>query len=302
MQSTHTILMIEPVAFRFNQETASNNFFQKDVHCSDSQALALEEFTNMVGLLRSKGVTVEVIRDTFDPHTPDSIFPNNWISFHGDIVVTYPMYAANRRLERRPEILADLEKHGYQIKKHIDYSPEEEFGIFLEGTGSMVLDRVKKVAYACISPRTNPTLLKRFSEDLGYSIIPFDARHPVNAVMQPIYHTNVMMAIGTHWCIICLESIADIEQRNYVIQSLESTGREIVNISFEQMNGFAGNMLEIVGARGELYICLSQTALSSLNENQINSLERYGCLLPFSIPTIETLGGGSVRCMMAELF
>lgn len=302
-QSTSSVLMIEPVAFRFNSETAANNYFQKETDQEDSQALALSEFRNMVNTLRSKSIKVEVIQDTPEPHTPDSIFPNNWISFHEDgSIVTYPMFAVNRRAERREDIIQYLQDRGLTVSRRIDYSSEELDQVFLEGTGSMVLDREHRRAYACLSPRTDQELFLRFCNDLGYKPIYFDAVHPVGTDMLPIYHTNVMMAIGTPYAVICLESIVDLSQRARVVQELEATAHEIIEISFEQMNQFAGNMLEVEGADGGLYLCMSQSAYDALSVRQRDQLAKYVTLLPIAIPTIEVLGGGSVRCMMAELF
>ena len=218
-QSTDTVLMVQPVAFGFNPETAANNYFQKEGMQENAQARALSEFQNMVELLRSKDIEVIVVQDTLDPHTPDSIFPNNWISFHEDgTVVTYPMFAINRREERREDIIQDLQSLGFQLTKRIDYSELERNQIFLEGTGSMVLDRKHQRAYACLSPRTNRELFLRFCEDLGYKPIYFDALHFVGEEMKPIYHTNVMMAIGSTYSVICLESIVNQEQRERVVQ------------------------------------------------------------------------------------
>ncbi|SJL22689.1 amidinotransferase [Porphyromonas gingivalis] len=302
-QSSRRVLMIEPVAFRFNPETAANNYFQKETAQEDSQTLALSEFRNMVEILRSKKIEVEVIQDTLEPHTPDSIFPNNWISFHEDgTVVTYPMFAVNRRAERREEIIQCLQERGLLVKRRIDYSEAEVVQIFLEGTGSMVLDRKHQRAYACLSARTNKELFLRFCNDLGYKPICFDAVHPVGEAMLPIYHTNVMMAIGTAYAVICLESITNLEQRTRVVQELETTGHEIVEISFEQMNQFAGNMLEVKAKDGRLYLCMSQSAYDALSVEYRIRLAKHATLLSVPIPTIETLGGGSVRCMMTELF
>ena len=304
---SYKILMIEPVAFGFNPETATNNYFQKESTQEDAQTQALAEFHNMVELLRSKSIEVIVIQDTLEPHTPDSIFPNNWISFHEDgedgrTVVTYPMFAVNRRAERREDILEYLYNRGFHASKRIDYSNFENNHIFLEGTGSVVLDRKHRQAYACLSPRTNRELVLRFCEDLGYKPIYFDALHQVGGDMRPIYHTNVMMAIGSTYAVICLESIVNQEQRERVEQELQTTGHDVIEITSEQMNRFAGNMLEVKALDGALYLCLSQSAYNALSEAQRTQLARHAQLLIIPIPTIEALGGGSVRCMMAELF
>ncbi len=300
---SNKILMIEPVAFGFNPETATNNYFQKESMQEDAQTQALAEFQNMVKLLRSKGIEVIVIQDTLEPHTPDSIFPNNWISFHEDgTFVTYPMFAVNRRTERREDIIEYLYNRGFHASKRIDYSNFENNQIFLEGTGSVVLDRKYRRAYACLSPRTNRELFLRFCEDLGYKPIYFDALHQVGGDMRPIYHTNVMMAIGSTYAVICLESIVNQEQREMVARELQTTGHDVIEITSEQMNRFAGNMLEIKALDGALYLCLSQSAYNALSEAQRTQLARHAQLLIIPIPTIEALGGGSVRCMMAELF
>ena len=300
---SNKILMIEPVAFGFNPETATNNYFQKESTQEDAQTQALAEFQNMVELLRSKSIEVIVIQDTLEPHTPDSIFPNNWISFHEDgTFVTYPMFAVNRRTERREDIIEYLYNRGFHASKRIDYSNFENNQIFLEGTGSVVLDRKYRRAYACLSPRTNRELFLRFCEDLGYKPIYFDALHQVGGDMRPIYHTNVMMAIGSTYAVICLESIVNQEQREMVGRELQTTGHDVIEITSEQMNRFAGNMLEIKALDGALYLCLSQSAYNALSEAQRAQLARHAQLLIIPIPTIEALGGGSVRCMMAELF
>ena len=300
---SNKILMIEPVAFGFNPETATNNYFQKESTQEDAQTQALAEFQNMVELLRSKSIEVIVIQDTLEPHTPDSIFPNNWISFHEDgTFVTYPMFAVNRRTERREDIIEYLYNRGFHASKRIDYSNFENNQIFLEGTGSVVLDRKHRRAYACLSPRTNRELFLRFCEDLGYKPIYFDALHQIGGDMRPIYHTNVMMAIGSTYAVICLESIVNQEQREMVWRELQTTGHDVIEITPEQMNRFAGNMLEIKALDGALYLCLSQSAYNALSEAQRTQLARHAQLLIIPIPTIEALGGGSVRCMMAELF
>lgn len=300
---SNKILMIEPVAFGFNLETATNNYFQKESTQEDAQTQALAEFQNMVELLRSKSIEVIVIQDTLEPHTPDSIFPNNWISFHEDgTFVTYPMFAVNRRTERREDIIEYLYNRGFHASKRIDYSNFENNQIFLEGTGSVVLDRKHRQAYACLSPRTNRELFLRFCEDLGYKPIYFDALHQVGGDMRPIYHTNVMMAIGSTYAVICLESIVNQEQREMVERELQTTGHDVIEITSEQMNRFAGNMLEVKALDGALYLCLSQSAYNVLSVAQRTQLARHVQLLIIPIPTIEALGGGSVRCMMAELF
>lgn len=302
-QSTNRILMIEPVAFGFNSETATNNYFQKETKEENVQALALSEFRCMVDILRSKGICVEIFSDTSYPHTPDSIFPNNWISFHEDgTVVFYPMFAVNRRSERREDILQTLQEQGLRINRFIDYSAEEFREKFLEGTGSMVLDRSYRRAYACLSPRTDRGLFLRFCDNLGYKPVYFDAVHSFGQSMLPIYHTNVMMAIGTAFAVICLESVVCQKQKAMLVSELAASNREIIEISYVQMSHFAGNILEVEGKNGELFLCMSQSAYNVLMDDQKSRLRKYVTLLPIPIPTIERLGGGSVRCMMAEVF
>lgn len=300
-QITNQVLMIEPVNFGFNPETASNNYFQHQDNNNEGkiQVLALQEFRQMVEGLHQKGVKVEVIQDTPAPCTPDSIFPNNWVSFHEEgYTIIYPMFAPNRRLERRCDLLARFGKE----RLLVDYTTWEDQGAFLEGTGSMVLDRGNRIAYACLSPRTDAALFQRFCEEQRYTPIAFEAFHLVEGQYSPIYHTNVMMALGSKFAVICLESIHNEKQRRAVELSLKETGHEIVPISLEQVNHFVGNMLEVQGDEDKALLCLSTSALSALTFTQKQILNQYVELLPFSIPTIERIGGGGVRCMMAEVF
>ncbi|RFZ94232.1 amidinotransferase [Mucilaginibacter conchicola] len=298
-QSTSNILMIRPVAFGFNAQTAESNAFQnRDDDQQAVQQKAVEEFDGFVSVLRDNGVNVTVINDTPEPHTPDSIFPNNWVSFHenGDIIL-YPMQAENRRLERREDIIRQLEEN-FAANHVIDLSRFEQKNEFLEGTGSMVLDRVNKVAYACLSPRTNAEVLKAFCDYTGYTAVTFDA---FDQNGQAIYHTNVLMALGTAFAVVCLDSITDASEKELVIKSLQNVGKEIVDITFDQMNHFAGNMLEVKNAAGETLVVMSKAAFDSLTVEQKASLEKYGKLVYADITTIETNGGGSARCMMAEV-
>jgi hypothetical protein len=298
-QSTSNILMIRPVNFGFNAQTAESNAFQ--IQQADQQAVqqkAQQEFDGFVNVLRQNGVNVTVIEDIPEPHTPDSIFPNNWVSFHdtGDIFL-YPMQAENRRLERREDIIRKLEDN-FAAKHVIDLSRFEAKNQFLEGTGSMVLDRENKIAYACLSPRTDAEVLKAFCDYTGYKAITFDA---FDQNGKAIYHTNVLMCIGSRFAVICLDSITDLYQKLAVIQSLKSTDKQVIEISFEQMNKFAGNMLEVKNADGETLIVMSQTAYGSLTDAQRATLFAFGKLVYADINTIETNGGGSARCMMAEV-
>ena len=303
-QTTDTILMIEPVAFYFNAETAENNFFQKQTTEDQGkiQAKALSEFNGMVQLLRDKGITVITVKDTLKPHTPDSIFPNNWISMHSDgLVGIFPMYAENRRTERREDVLDILEDEGYIISSVIDYSSAEEEGIFLEGTGSLILDRENRLAYVALSARSDEDLVIEFCEDFEYTPIIFNANQTVNGHRVPIYHTNVMMCVAENYVVICLDTIDNKSERKMVVETILASGKEIVKISEEQMHQFAGNMLQITNGE-ENFLVMSKTAFESLNDDQIAQIERHDKILTPDIPTIEMLGGGSVRCMMAEVF
>ncbi|WP_224746487.1 citrulline utilization hydrolase CtlX [Mucilaginibacter rigui] len=298
-QSTNNLLMIRPVAFGFNAQTAESNAFQnRDDDQQAVQQKAVQEFDAFVKVLRDNGVNVTVISDTPEPHTPDSIFPNNWVSFHdnGDILL-YPMQAKNRRLERREDIIRHLEE-SFKANHVIDLSRFETKNQFLEGTGSMVLDRENKIAYACLSPRTNAEVLKAFCDYTGYKAVTFDA---FDQNGQAIYHTNVLMAIGSKFAVICLDSITNEQEKEAVISSLKSTGKEIIDITFDQMNHFAGNMLEVKGNNGDTLVVMSQAAYNSLTSEQKAALEKYGKLVYADINTIETNGGGSARCMMAEV-
>ena len=304
-QITNTVLMIEPVSFGYNYQTAKNNFFQQNdsVSVESIQEKAKEEFRNMVEKLRKFGINVLVVKDTEQPHTPDSIFPNNWISFHSDgKVVLYPMYAENRRVERREDILDSIEKEGFIINEIIDYSLAEEEDIFLEGTGSMVLDRTNEIAYAAISERTNEELFIEFCEDMEFSPVVFHSTQEKNGKRYPVYHTNVMMSVAEDFAIICKESIQDVKERKLVIDFLQTTKKEVIIISEEQMNHFLGNTLQLENDKKERFLVMSNTAYQSLNAGQINAINKYSQILVFDIPTIEKYGGGGVRCMLAEIF
>jgi hypothetical protein len=298
-QSTSHLLMIRPVNFGYNEETAESNAFQhKDKNQQEVQQKALHEFNNFVDVLRSNGVDVTVVDDNPQPYTPDSIFPNNWVSFHADgNVFLYPMQAENRRLERREDIISRLEDH-FKVHHIVDLSRYEEENKFLEGTGSMVLDREHKIAYACLSPRTDKTVLDVFCEQSGYTSVCFDAADEDG---KAIYHTNVLMCVGSQFAVICLDSIPNPHERVLVAESLNSTQKEIIEISFEQMNQFAGNMLEVKSKNGDTLIVMSDSAFRALNPEQKLSLEKYGKLVYSDIQTIENNGGGSARCMMAEV-
>ena len=298
-QSTSHILMIRPVNFGFNEETAGSNAFQnREAKDDDANRKAQQEFDGMVSALCANGVDVTVIDDTPEPYTPDSIFPNNWVSFHADgEVYLYPMQAENRRLERREDIIAKLEDR-FSVKHVIDLSRFEQENKFLEGTGSMVPDRENKIAYACISPRTDRDVLDLFCEHAGYRPVTFDA---VDEKGQAIYHTNVLMCVGTGFAVICLDSIPNPDEKLVVKESLSLTKKEIIDISFGQMKHFAGNMLEVKNSAGDTLIVMSQSAFDALLDEQKQILKKYGKLVHADIGTIETLGGGSARCMMAEV-
>ncbi len=306
MQATNTILMVRPAAFRLNEETAVNNYYQtKDINLQnkDVNKLAQEEFDTMVEKLREAGVNVVLFHDDGSQDTPDSVFPNNWVSFHenGDIAL-YPMFAENRRRERREEVINRLEESGFKIKNIVDYTPAEDDILYLEGTGSLVLDRINKKAYCALSPRADEELLIEFCEDFEYTPVIFTAYQTVKGDRLPIYHTNVMMCIARDFAVICLDCIDDKKERKNVVQHLKEDGKEIIEISEAQVNHFAGNMLEVQDDKGNSITVMSQSAYESLMPQQRASIEKYSKILSSSLTTIETLGGGSARCMMAEVF
>lgn len=299
MQTTSTVLMIRPVNFGFNEETASNNLFQQKGFEGNAQKLALDEFNNYVELLTSNGVEVVVAEDSPDPCTPDSIFPNNWFSTHENgTLVIYPMFANNRRLERKQGVL-DLLKSKYNIKRVVNLTKWEVKSMFLEGTGSMIMDRDNNLVYACRSQRTNEKVLEEFCDELDYDYFVFNAFDQND---KPIYHTNVMMCVGTKFVVACLDSIKDIEEREDFIGLVEESEKELIEISLEQMNQFAGNMLEISNKDGESLLIMSSTARKSLTEEQFDKLSAYCKILAPELKTIEQNGGGSARCMLAEIY
>jgi hypothetical protein len=300
MNSTSTVLMVRPVNFAFNEQTACSNSFQND-KTRDLQVhdQALKEFDEFVVTLRQNDVTVLVIEDKPKPYTPDSIFPNNWISTHTDgKVFIYPMAANNRRFERRPEILDEL-RSKFKIESEIDLSYLESEEKYLEGTGSMVLDRQNKLAYACISPRTDQKALAIFCDLSGYKPVVF---HAFDRKGTAIYHTNVMMCVGELLAVICLEAITNPKERQHVSQLLSTSGKEIVEISYEQMKQFAGNMLQVRSNRGDHLLVMSQQAHQSLSPYQIQKIEKYCRIVSAPLDTIESCGGGSARCMIAEIY
>lgn len=304
-QTTNTILMIEPVAFGYNVQTAVNNYFQHKGVATDSdiQLKALAEFNEMVDLLKTKGINVLVVKDKLSPFTPDAIYPNNWVSFHeGGQAVLYPMFAPNRRDERRKDVLQSIEGQGAVINNVDDFTFWEEQNMFLEGTGSIILDRANKIAYAALSERTNKSLFLQFCAIFELKPIYFSANQSVNGNRLPIYHTNVMMSVANQFAVVCLDTIDNIAERKLVVESLEQTCKEIITISEDQMNCFAGNMLQVENTEGNHFLVLSQSAYDSLNQKQIDQLSSYNEFIVVSIPTIEQTGGGGVRCMMAEVF
>lgn len=305
-QSTNTILMIRPINFRMNEQTAINNYYQKVLDNVLPQSVnikAQEEFDTYVEKLQNAGVNVIVLNDTDEYDTPDSIFPNNWISFHENgAVALYPMFAKNRRLERREDVLTTLEDIGFEINNIFDYRSAEDEGFYLEGTGSLVLDRVNRKAYCALSPRANEDLFIEFCEDLEYTPISFVAYQTVNGKRKPIYHTNVMMCIAETFAVICLDSIDDNKERKNVAKHLKEDGKEIIPITETQLNHFAGNMLQVIGANDERFLVMSQAAYNSLTQEQIKTINKHCKILSSSLDTIEACGGGSARCMMAEVF
>ena len=299
--------MIRPLAFNYNVQTAVNNHYQNasdfDSNSNQINLSAQIEFDNFVLKLRSFGVDVIVFQDDDKFDTPDSVFPNNWISFHsnGDIAL-YPMFAENRRNERREDVVKYIEKNRYLINNVIDYSSAEESKIFLEGTGSIVLDRLNRKAYCAVSERSNEELLIEFCEDFEYTPVVFNAFQSVKEVRELIYHTNVMMCVADNFVIICLDCIDDKKERNNVIAHLKDDGKEIIKISENQLNSFAGNMLQILDRNNNSLLIMSESAYNVLTRAQKDIINKYAKIVFSSLNTIETYGGGSARCMMAEVF
>ena len=304
MQITNTVLMIRPVRFRMNEQTAVNNYFQEKIDTENQQInhQAQQEFDTFVQKLRLVGVKVIVVDDIYEQNTPDSVFPNNWISFHQNgNVALYPMFAENRRRERREDILDKIEAEGFLIENVYDYTSAEEENIFLEGTGVMVLDRINRKAYCALSPRADEDLFIEFCEDFEYTPIIFHAYQQVDDKQALIYHTNVMMAVGDTFAVICADSITDKKERKNVLAHLKDDKKEIIYITTQQMEHFAGNMLQVQGDNST-YLVMSDAAYQSLTPAQINQLEQHTKILHTNLTTIETCGGGSARCMLAEVF
>ncbi len=297
--------MVRPVRFRMNEETAVNNYFQEDLDIKNQtiNLRAQVEFDDFVTALRAKGVEVIVVDDIFERDTPDSIFPNNWISFHENgIVGLYPMFAENRRRERREDILDILEEKGFQIEGVIDYTSAEKEELFLEGTGSIVMDRDYQKAYCALSPRADESLFIEFCEDMECTPVIFTAYQSVDGNRMPIYHTNVMMCIAESFAVICLDSIDDKKERKNVIDHLKNDGNEIIAITEIQEQHFAGNMLQVIGTDEKRYLVMSSAAFKSLTSEQRKAINKHCEIIHSPLDTIETCGGGSARCMMAEIF
>lgn len=304
-QITNTILMVRPVNFRMNEQTAINNYFQADIDIKNQliNARAQEEFDAFVRVLKEIGVDVIVVGDTEDSDTPDAVFPNNWVSFHEDGTVgLYPMFAVNRRTERREDILDILEEKGFVIHNIMDYTSAEEEGYYLEGTGSVILDRVNRKAYCALSVRADEELFIEFCEDFEYTPVTFTAYQSVDGTRKPIYHTNVMMCLAETFAVICLDALDDKRERKNVLAHLRQDGKEIIAISDSQMHRFAGNMLQVMGMGGKRYLVMSTSAYQSLAPEQISRIKKHCDIVHSALDTIETCGGGSARCMMAEVF
>ncbi len=305
-QVTNSILMVRPANFRSNEQTAVNNYYQKSLDNVLPETLlkkAQGEFDTFVSKLRGVGVEIIVVEGDKNTDTPDAHFPNNWISFHENgSVAVYPMFAENRRAERREDVLNILEEKGFEIENVVDYTSAEEELLFLEGTGSLLLDRVNRKAYCALSPRADEDLVIEFCEDFEYTPVIFTAYQTANGKRMPIYHTNVMMCLAETFAVICLDSIDDKKERKNVVSHLKEDGKEIIAISEEQVIHFAGNMLQVVGTDDKRYLVMSEAAHKSLTVQQVQSIEKYCEILSSSLSLIETCGGGSARCMMAEVF
>ena len=303
-QITNTVLMVRPVRFRMNEQTVVNNYFQEEMDLKNDEInrQAQQEFDVLVEKLRTVGVKVIVVDDIYEQNTPDSVFPNNWITFHqnGDIAI-YPMFAENRRRERREDILDKVEAEGFDIENVYDYTDVEKENIFLEGTGAMVLDRVNRKAYCALSPRADEELFIEFCEDFEYTPVIFKAYQQVNNEQLPIYHTNVMMALGVDFAVVCLDTITDKSERKNLLHHLKEDKKEVINITPKQMEQYAGNMLQVQG-KNSTYLVMSDAAYNALTPQQIQTIEKHTQILHSNLETIETCGGGSARCMMAEVF
>jgi|TARA_B110000037_G_C17074524_1_gene487273 hypothetical protein len=305
-QITNTVLMIRPAQFRMNEQTSVNNYYQKDLENALPEAvnkMAVKEFDAMVKKLKKAGIKVIVVKDTKEFDTPDSIFPNNWISFHANGTIgLYPMFAENRRLERKESVLEAVEAEGFIVKNVVDYTAAETDSLFLEGTGSILLDRVNNKAYCAISDRADEELFIEFCEDFEYTPVVFSAYQTVNDKRKKIYHTNVMMSIGDKFAVLCPASIDDKKERKSLIKHLQDDGKKVIEISEDQVNSFVGNMLQLKGFDDTSYLAMSESALNSLRPAQVQLIESYATIISSPLDTIESCGGGSARCMMAEVF
>ena len=303
-QITNTVLMVRPVRFRMNEETVVNNYFQEEMDLKNEEInrQAQQEFDAFVHKLREVGAKVIGVDDIYEQNTPDSVFPNNWITFHqnGNVAI-YPMFAENRRRERREDILDKVEEEGFLIENVYDYTDAEHENIFLEGTGAMVLDRVHRKAYCALSPRADEELFIEFCEDFEYTPVIFRAYQKVDGKQVTIYHTNVMMALGENFAVVCLDTITDKSERKNLLHHLKEDKKEIISITPEQMCQYAGNMLQVQG-KNSTYLVMSDTAYNALTPQQIQTIEKYTQILHSNLETIETCGGGSARCMLAEVF
>ena len=299
---TDTVLMVRPKNFGFNTETALSNAFQSKEGSENGDKIAkdaLIEFDYMVNTLRSHDIDIVVIEDTETPIKPDSVFPNNWFTTHEEgKIITFPLTAVSRRAERREDIVEKLQNdYGFDKRYGFEYLEKEEQ--YLEGTGSMILDRDNRIIYACLSPRTDIRVLEKYAVLINYQKLIF---HSFDQNEQPIYHTNVMMAMGKDFVVICLDSITDPDEHDELIRAFSQTDKHVINITMAQMNQFAGNMLQVKSKLGEPYLIMSKSAYDSLNIGQIDDLQRFTKILSIPIPIIEKYGGGSVRCMMAEVY
>jgi hypothetical protein len=302
MQTTSSILMVRPVSFGFNNETAASNAFQSKLQGATPAEIrqkAIAEFDNFVQLLQEKGIQVVVIDDTAGPEKPDAIFPNNWITLHRNgTVALYPMHAPSRRSERRQDIIDTLRQQ-YEVKKIVDFSSHEDSNKFLEGTGSMILDHENRIVYACLSPRTDADLLEEFCQQFRYQPVIFQAYDHNGGL---VYHTNVILCIGHRFAVLCSATIRDEHDRQFVIDTLTRTSHEVIDITEEQLRHYAGNMLEVKNKEGKHFLVMSEQAFRSLRPDQIQAIQKYAEIIPVPIYTIEHIGGGSARCMMAEIF
>jgi len=301
-QAANALLMVRPVRFCYNTETAVDNAFMKDTSCGykDPQVEAREEFDNYVSILRARGVEVACFEDTPEQHKPDSIFPNNWISFHEDgTLVLYPMKASNRRIERRADIIEALGKqYNYKITQKIDISDSEANERFLEGTGSIIFDYINRIAYACVSQRTDKDLLDSICAKLNFRVHAFTS---VDENGLEIYHTNVMMCLAERFALVCLQSIRNDQEREALVKSLTETGHEVIPLTYEQIRSFAGNALEVCNPEGNRFLIVSKKGYLSLTEEQKMTIEQHSEIVPIPLDTIETNGGGSARCMIADI-